>query len=123
MRVPFAARLVVFDWQRAGFSARNARLDALLLQRISEPISVIAAVSEHPLGLGQIVEQGCGAGEIAYLAGRDEEAQRAAACISHGVQLRVHAALGPSDQVPEIPIIIPQGLKLCGGPWNRLRLS
>ena len=71
---PLVPRLVVFDRQRSGFAARNTRFDALLLQRISEPVSVIAAVGEHPLGVGQIVKQGSCTGVIADLAGRDEEA-------------------------------------------------
>lgn len=105
---PFVPSLVVFDGQGTAFAARNAGFDALLLQGISEPVSVIAAVGEHPLGLGQIVEQGRCTGVIADLTGRDEEAQRAAVRISHGVQLRIHAALGPSDQAPEIPFFTPR---------------
>lgn len=54
----------------------------LLLQRISEPVSVIAAVGEYPAGLGQIVEQGSSPDVTADLASRNEEAQRAAVCIS-----------------------------------------
>ncbi len=105
---PFVPPLVVFDGQRSGFAAWNARFDALLLQRISELVRVIAAVGEHPFGLGQIVELGGGTGVIADLASCDEEAQRAAVCICHGMQLRVHAALGPSDQAPEIRFFTPR---------------
>ena len=46
---PFVRPLVVFVGQGMGFAARNAGLDALLLQGSSEPVSVIAAIGEHPL--------------------------------------------------------------------------
>src|SRR5690606_1256618 len=105
---PLVSALVVFDGQRTGFATRNAGFDALLLEGVPEPVSVIATVGEHPLGFGQIVEQGRCTGVIADLAGRDEEAQRATVCISHGVQLRVHAALGPADQAAEIPFFTPR---------------
>ncbi len=49
---PLVVPLVGLDGQRAGFAPRNAGFDALLLLRIAEPVSVIAAVGEHPLGLG-----------------------------------------------------------------------
>jgi hypothetical protein len=111
----FVPALVVFDGQRAGFAARNAGLDALLLQRIPEPVGVIAAVGQQPLRLGQVVEQGRRTGVIADLAGGHEEAQGAAVGIGDGVKLGVHAALGPADQAPEIPFFTP-GWKPCGGP-------
>ena len=62
------------------------RFDALLLQGISEPVRVISTVGE----------QGRCTDVIADLVSRDEEAQRTAVGISHGMQLRVHAALGPA---------------------------
>lgn len=69
---------------------------------------MIAAVGGHPLGFGQIVERGRGTGVIADLTSCDEEAQRAAVGISHGVQFRVHATLSASDQARETSFL-PQG--------------
>lgn len=80
----------------------NTRFYALLLEGISKPVSVIAAIGQHPLGLGLIAEQGGRTIAFADLAGHDDEVQRAVVCSSHGMQLLIHAALGPSDQAPEI---------------------
>ena len=79
-----------------------------MLKRVPEPLGIIAPIGKHPLCLGQVVEQGRCAGVIADLAGCDEEAQGAAVGIGYRVKLGVHAALGPSDQAPEIPFFTPR---------------
>ncbi len=104
----FVSALVVFDGHRAGFTAGNAGLDALLLERVAEPLGVIAPVGPHPLCFRQVVEQSRRSGVVADLASCDEEAQRTSVGIGVGVQLGVHAALGPSDQAPEIPFFTPR---------------
>ena len=68
-----------------------------------EPVGVIPAVRQHPLCLGQVIEQRCGAGIIADLVGGDEEAQGAAIGIGYRVKFGVYATLRASDQAPEIP--------------------
>lgn len=100
--------LVVIDVQGAELAARNARLNALLLERVSEPFGVIASIGQQPLRFGQVVEQGRCASVIADLASRDEEAQRAVVGIGNSVKLGVHTALGPSDQAVEIPLFTPR---------------
>ena len=55
--------------------------------------------------LGQIVEQRCSARVIADLTSGHEEAQRATVRVGDGVELRVHAALGATDEPPEIPFL------------------
>ena len=92
----------------SGFAAWNAWFNALLLQRVPEPLSIVTPVGKHPPRLGQIIEQGRCAGVIADLAGGDEEAQRAAVGIRDGVKLGVHTTFGPSDQAPEIPFFTPR---------------
>lgn len=99
----FVPTLVVFDGHGPGFPARNARLDAPLLQGIPEPVRIIASVCQHPLRLGQLVEQCRRTGVIADWSRRGEEAQRAAIGVGDGVKLGVHAALRASDQSAEIP--------------------
>lgn len=82
-------------------------------KRVPKPFGIIVPVGKHPQCLGQLVEKGRCASEIADLAGRDEEAQGATVSISYGVQLGINAVLGPSDQAPEIPFS-PQGWKPGG---------
>jgi hypothetical protein len=93
-----------------GFSARNAGFGAFSLERIAEPISVIAP---HPLSLGQFVKQGCSTSVIADLACGDEETERATIGVRDGVLLGVHAAFGGSNQSPAIPFL-PAGWRPCG---------
>ena len=53
----------------------------------------------------QIVEQ-CGrTGVVADLSGSHEEAERTAVCVGYGVELRVHAVFGVTNQAPEIPFM------------------
>lgn len=99
----FVLALVVLDWKRAGFPAWNAGFDAFLLQCIPEPVGVIPPVRQHPLCLGQLIQQSCGAGIITDLAGGDEESQGAAIGIGYRVKLGVHPTLRASDQASEIP--------------------
>lgn len=51
--------LVVIDEAEPGFPTWDARLDAVGLQGISEPVGVVTALAEQPLRPMQIVEQ-CG---------------------------------------------------------------
>ena len=83
----------------------HAGLDASGFQRIPEPIGVIAAIAEQPLCLWQLIEQGCRAGIVADLPGGHKEAQRTAVRVAHGVQLRVHAPFGATDEAPKAPFM------------------
>ncbi len=97
------AALVVSDRLIARSATWDARLDALDLESVSEPIGVVAAVAEKPLRLGQVVEQRRRTCVVADLAGGHEEAQRAAVRVGDGMQLGVHAALGAPDQAAGTP--------------------
>ena len=55
MWVLLVSALVVFDRRGLGFPACNARLDALLLQAIPEPVGIMASVCQHPLRLGPTI--------------------------------------------------------------------
>ena len=99
----FLAALVIFDGFVAGFSARDAGRDTLLLQSIAEPVGIIATISEQPLGFGKLVEQSGGTDIIADLACGHEEAERAPLRIRHGMKFGVHAAFGAADQASRIP--------------------
>ncbi|OCC23630.1 hypothetical protein MB02_10695 [Croceicoccus estronivorus] len=71
----FVSALIVFDRQRAGVSARNARFDALFLKRVPELFRIVAPIGLHSLRLWQIIEQSSSARVIANLACSDEETQ------------------------------------------------
>ena len=65
---------------------------------------VVAAVAEQPLRFRQFGKQRCRTGVVADPPGHHEEAQGAAVGIGNGMEFRIHAALGASDQAPEIPL-------------------
>jgi len=90
---------------RSDNAARNTGLDALRLQSLSEPVGVIAAVTQQPFRFGQVVQQSRSSGVVADLPGGHEEAERAAVGVGDGVKLGVHAALCAADQAPEIPFL------------------
>ena len=75
----------------------DARFDATLGQGLSQPVGVIAPVAEQDLGLGERVDQQGGTPIIAHLAFAQQQDQRSALAIAHGVELRVQAAFGPPD--------------------------
>ena len=96
-RILFVAALVVFDWGLALLPARNAGAYPFVLQRFSEPISVIASVAEQPFDARQTAQQCSGANVIADLPGRDEEVDRTTLAVTDGMQFGVHATLGATD--------------------------
>src|SRR3546814_8352945 len=53
----FVAAFVVLYGRVPDFSARDAGRDTLLLQGVAEPVGIIASVGQHPLRVGQTVEQ------------------------------------------------------------------
>jgi hypothetical protein len=77
--------------------------DALCLKSVPIPVCVVTPFGKHPLRPGQIVEQRCSAGVIAELTSGHEEGQRTTVRVGDGVKLRVHAALGATNEPYEIP--------------------
>lgn len=94
----FVAALVVLDGFAARLPARDAELYPSVFQCISEPVGIIAPVGQQPLCLWQTTQQGSCPGVIADLTCRHEDADRASIAVGDGLQLGVHAALGPADQ-------------------------
>ena len=105
---PFVAALVVFDGFLSLLPARDAGAYALVFQRISEPIGIIAAIPEQPLNPRQAAQQGRRADVIADLSGGDEETERAPVAVADCVQLGVHAALGAANQATAPPFLTPR---------------
>ncbi len=97
------ATLVVTHGCIARLSPRNAGLDALRPQGIPEPVSIIAAITEQPLGLGQLFQKRSRPRVVADLSGGQEEAQGPSVRIGHGVKLGVHPTFGAADQASKPP--------------------
>ena len=99
----FVASLVEADGFGAGSAAWDAQRDPLGLQGVTEPVGVVASVSQKPLGAGQAVQESGSADVVADLTRCHEEADGPSVRIGHGVKLGVHAAFRASDQSPETP--------------------
>src|SRR5690606_4864449 len=82
---PFVAALAVLDRLVARLPARDAGLYSPVFQRFSEPVGVIAAISEQPVRLWQTAPQGRRAGVVADLVCGHEEADRAPIGIGNSV--------------------------------------
>lgn len=119
MRLRRVSTLVVFDRQGPGFAPGNAGFNTLLLQGIPEPVGVISTVGQHPLRLGQIIEQGSCAGIIAYLTGGLSGRPFASARACNFVFMP--PLVRPINR-PSPPFLI-AGLRPCDAPSNRLRQS
>ena len=96
-------RLSYFTGLMRDFRPGIAGRYALCLKGVPVPVRVIATIGEHPLRLGQIVQQLCSAGIITDLTSGHEEAERATVSIGDCVQLGVHAAFGATDEPLEAP--------------------
>ena len=77
----------------AGLSTWDAWLYPLVFQGISEPISIIATVTQQPFCRWQTAEPCHSTGVIADLTCGHKEPDRAAISIGDGVQLGVHPTL------------------------------
>jgi hypothetical protein len=94
--------------------ARDAGAYPFVFQRFPEPIGVIAAIPEQPIGIRQAAQQCPCPDVIADLTRRDEQVQWPAFAVADGVQLGVHAALGATDQASTPPFLTP---KLVAVRW------
>ncbi len=103
----FVAALVVLHRFLPLFPAWDAGPYPFVFQRFSEPVGIVAAVSQQPFHLWQTAHQSAGTDVIADLSCRDEEVERSALAVADGVQLRVHAALGPTNQASTPPFFTP----------------
>jgi hypothetical protein len=93
----FIAALVVFDGVAARRPSWYAGLYPFVLQRTSEPVSVIAPVSQQPVRFWQTAQQGHRACVIAHLTRSHVEPDRAAIGVGNGMQLDVPADLCATD--------------------------
>ena len=111
---PLVAAFVVFHRFRPLFSAGDTCAYPFVFQRISEPVGIISAVPEQPVDVRQAGQQCPCADVVADLTGRDEQVERSALVVADGMQLGVHAALGPANQASTSPFFTP---KLVAVRW------
>lgn len=97
------ASLIVFDRRLPLFSTGDAGAYALVLQCFSEPVGIIAAITEQPFEVWQAAEQGPCADVIAHLSRSDEQVDRSSLTVTDGVKFSVHAAFGSPDQAATPP--------------------
>jgi len=69
-----------------------------VFQRFSIPIGIVTPVSQEPLRLWQVLQQGGSAHVVADLACRHEELQRPPLGIRHGMELGVQPAFRAPDR-------------------------
>lgn len=70
-----------------------------------QPVGVIASVGDNIADIMQGDEQGVSGGLVIGLAGRQDEAQRQAARIDHGVPLRAQSPTRETDGVIRTPFL------------------
>lgn len=95
--------LVVRDRGLAIDLGRDAGGDPTLGEGVSEPVGVVASVSEHDLGARQVVQHERRALVVADLPLGQEKDQRPALAVADGVQLGVQAALCAPDTSGKSP--------------------
>ena len=81
----FASALVVPDGRLPFLPARDARTYLLVLQGFSEPIGIIATISEQPFHVGQPADQGTRPNVIADGSGSQGQVDGPALAVADGV--------------------------------------
>ena len=81
----FVAALVILYWCLTLLSAGDAGAYTFVLQRFSEPISVVTPIPEQPVRIRQAAEQCPCPDVIADLSGRDKEVDRTALAVADGM--------------------------------------
>ena len=126
----FVAALVIVYWCPPLLSAGDEGAYAFVLQRFSEPISVVPPTPEQPVRIRQAAEQYPCPDVIADLSGRDKKVDRAALAVTDGVELCIHVAFGAVDQAATPPFFAPRldavplsHMPYRGLPSNRDRAS
>ena len=104
----FVPSLVILYGRVSFLPARDAGTYLFVLQGFSEPVGIVAAISEKPLHAGQPTDERTRPDVVADITGRQEQVDGPAAAVADGVQLRVHAALGSANQASSPPFLTPK---------------
>lgn len=76
---------------------RDAGGDATLGQGVTEPVGIVAPISQQRLGFGERIDHQRGALVVAHLPFAEQHDQRAALAVADGVKLGVQTAFGAPD--------------------------
>lgn len=122
----FVVALVVLDGFATRLPSADAGLYTIYFQCISEPVSVMASVSQQPVRFLQVAQQGRCTGIVTDQTGSHEEPDRPVIGIGNGMQLRVRAVLCATDQTAPLVACSPfstAGWSPYGAPSDRSRRS
>jgi len=81
---------VLLGWDAWGYTYVN--------QRVTEPVGIIAPISQQNLGRRQDRQQPCSTRKITGLTGAQIHLDRAALAVTNRMQLGISATLGEPDQ-------------------------
>ncbi len=123
MVAPVVAACVVFGGLVSGFANGDAGGDALFLQSITEPVGIVATISEQRLGFGKFVQQAGGTDMISDLPCGHEETVWTVVRIGNGMELGVHAACRASDQASLGPFFCCKARGCAVGPSDRFEIG
>lgn len=83
---PLVSALVILDRRLALLPAGDAGPYPLVLQRLSQPVSIITAIAKQLPDVWQAAEQRPCADIIAHLSGCDEQIERSSLAVADGVR-------------------------------------
>ncbi len=104
--VALAVERIVAGYLRGCFSGRDDRHGALACDRVAQMRGVVAFVAKDVLGR-EVGDQAFGLGDIAGLAGCQDEAQGIAQCIDDGMNLGGQSAARATDRASFRPPFLP----------------
>ena len=96
--------LVVAATCRSVLARRDARGDALVLQRGDEPISLIATIGNQLFRGGKARQEAAGSRVIAGVACGQQQVHRLARLVAHRVELRIQAAVRAANTAGKCPL-------------------
>lgn len=88
------------------FRRKAAGISAFIFQWASEPVGVMASVSERPVDIRQAA-RATRSGRCRYLTGAHEQSDRPAVAVAERVQRGVHAIFGAPDQATTLEMAGP----------------
>ncbi len=79
-----------------------------MFQGFAEPVGIVTAIPEQPVDIRQTVAKRPRTDVVADLPCGYEKVEGASLAVADGMELRVHAALGSSDQATAPPFLTPR---------------
>ena len=107
---PFVAAFVIFDGDLALLSTRDTCAYPFVVQGFSEPIGVVASISEQPFHIWYAAEQSPSSDVVANLPGANEQVERATLAITDSMQLGIQAYPGSRAAMANVLRCLPRFL-------------